>query len=300
MDNMTDLTFTQIETAQFLYRKSRQLIQTKILDFLLTSDEIAEPFKALNRMFVRLKSADSIVEKINRKKLNVETIDDLQRLVTDVLGFRIITENMDELETVDTFLQNSFEVLSCNDTVQQPNEFGYQSIEYSLIYRDPSSGEITPFELQLRTMLQHQWSVNSFHLFHKKSPDVARPYQTALQDLSQTLAKVEDLTNQVAKSRYSAIRDVQLMSQAFEKFPIQAFVNLMVINPGEIFVDHVRLPASTDAQAHHNKIVKEKMLLYRTYPEAAVVECYFMDVTTYALNESHVIFLPQYFGKIQW
>jgi ppGpp synthetase/RelA/SpoT-type nucleotidyltranferase len=299
-DKMTSLTFAEIENAQFAYRQARRPIQREILHFLLTNSQIIDPFWALNRMFVRLKSAESIVEKINRKHLAVQTMADLQRLVRDVLGLRIITGTLAELEAVDGFLQNSFGVVSRKDFVSQPNEFGYQSVEYELLYRPVQGGEAVPFEVQLRTLFQHQWSVNSFFLFHKKSPEVARPYQPTLQTLSQTLAQVETLSNQISAGTIHAPRQAETQALQIEKLPIQAFINLMVINPGEIFVEHVRLPISGDDQADHAMIVSEKTRLYQVYPGAAVVECACMNPATYALNESHVIFLPQYFEKIQW
>ena len=151
---MSTLSFAEIENALLPYRKTRRSIQSIILNFALSSEAIRDPFLFLNRMFVRLKSADSIVEKINRKQLPVSSIADLRMLVTDVLGMRVIVSNLMELGAIDNFVSRNFEIRSRKDLVHRPNEFGYRTIEYALTCHDPEQDADIPFEIQLRTIYQ--------------------------------------------------------------------------------------------------------------------------------------------------
>jgi ppGpp synthetase/RelA/SpoT-type nucleotidyltranferase len=291
---MKELSFGNIERANSVFRVARKPIQTRILEFLCGDTRIADPFAAINRMFVRVKSADSILEKITRKRLAVETIKDLQRMVTDVLGMRVITGTLDELDAVDSYLQNSFEIKSRVDLSRKANEYGYHSIDYALIWHT-DGGQAVPFEVQLRTAMQHQWSASSFFLFHKKAPEYARPHQEALLCMSESLDKAERCSLRIKRAEpprkaFAGVCDL-------EKLPIQNSINLLVINPGEIFVDHIRLG---NTEADDERVVTEKLRLYERYPDAAVVECACMNLMSYALNESHVVFVPQYFNRIQW
>ena len=105
--------FTSAEIEQFLLpqRMARRLILTSLLEYIVSSECLTNPFLLLSRLFVRLKSADSILEKIQRKGLIVRSVPEIGQVMDDLLGFRIITENLEELWAIDQFLMETFEVM---------------------------------------------------------------------------------------------------------------------------------------------------------------------------------------------
>ena len=295
---MTILSFSEIEESLLRYRLARPAIHAMILEWMLSNASLQQPFWLLNRYFVRLKSADSIVEKIKRKNLNVNSSDELHRLISDALGMRIITGNLDELKEAVVFIERTFQVRSKKNCIDEPNEFGYRSIEYVLEFFDPQQGLSIPFEIQLRTYFQHIWSVDSFHLFHKQPVEKAQPYQETLKELSSLLAKAELLVSGLPKpALFTENQDAKI---DLNGLPVWKQVNLVVILPGERFIQHLILPHTGDYLVDHRSVVQEKLRLYQDYPGCAVVECWCMDMTTYALNESHVLFPPARFNHISW
>jgi len=290
---MITLSNSDIERAFLKFRVGRRLIIDKLLEEVINGEGITKRFLMLSRFFCRLKSADSVLEKINRKGIIISDVSDIPTKVPDILGFRIITENIDELRAIDKFLKNNFEVVSRLDMIAEPNEFGYRSIEYSLQYH--FNGEIYPFEIQLRTFLQHYWSTQSFHLFHKKPRETALKYKEILLSLSQSLNAAEQDsiklcdTIQINKS---------VEKSTWQNLPICREINLVVVETGEQFVNHIILPLVDDDIKDHDAIVKQKLELYTIYPNAAIVECSFLNFSSFQLNEPHVIVHSDLLEKI--
>jgi ppGpp synthetase/RelA/SpoT-type nucleotidyltranferase len=254
-------------------------------------------FLLLSRLFTRLKSADSILEKIRRKNLTVHSVSEIGQVMDDLLGLRIITEDLEELWAFDKFLTNSFEVRTRLDKIDPPGQFGYRSIEYGLIYRD--GGMEIPFEVQLRTFLQHYWAMSSFFLFHKASPDKAQAHEEVLCSLSKFLAEAEQYASQLLSQRERPLSKSK-SKPAIDRLPLHSLINLMVIKPGEQFARHEKISMSGDNLQDHHSIVERKVSLYEQYPEAAIVECSCMNFATFALNEPHVVILPESIEQITW
>lgn len=294
---MTQFTYSQIEMSLFDHRIARRSIQTLLLEHIVTSKELKNKFLLLSRLFVRLKSADSILEKIRRKNLAVHSVSEIRQVMDDLLGLRIITEDLGELWAFDNFLTSSFEVKSRTDKIDLPGQFGYRSIEYGLIYRD-SDMEV-PFEVQLRTFLQQYWVNSSFFLFHKASLDKALAHEETLNSLSKSLADAEQLASQLSAQQERLVHEVKLCPSV-ERLPLYSQVNLMVIQPGEYFTHHEKISLTGNDLLDHQNIVERKISLYEKYPDSAIVECTCMDFATYALNEPHVVISPDKLDQIAW
>lgn len=282
---MTSLTFTEIEQSLLPYRIARRLLCNLVLEYVVSSKHLTNPFLLLSRLFIRLKSADSILEKIHRKGLIVNTVSDIGQLMHDLLGFRIITDNMEELSEFDQFLTTTFEVKSRTDTIGPIGQFGHRSIEYGLVYHGTDL-EVS-FEVQLRTLLQHYWASISFLLFHKAPPTKALEYEGILTALSKVLAEAEHLASQLGEKKKKPTSNSETRPD-LRKLPIHSQINLIVVEPGECFARHEKLLLSGNNMHDHQSIVERKVAIYAEYPDAAIVECSCMNYITFALNEPHV------------
>src|SRR5574341_978516 len=131
---MTLLSIPEIEKNLLPFRIGRRLVLDKLLTLIIRGEGVLNPFLILTRFFGRLKSADSILEKIKRMGIIIADVAEITEKITDILGFRIITENVDELYTIEQFLNTQFEVVSRQDQMSKRGEFGSRGIEYSLRY----------------------------------------------------------------------------------------------------------------------------------------------------------------------
>jgi ppGpp synthetase/RelA/SpoT-type nucleotidyltranferase len=294
---MTSLTLAEIEQSLLSYRVARRLVRTLLLEYIVSSERLTNPFLLLSRLFIRLKSADSVLEKIQRKGLVVQSVSEIGQVMDDLLGFRIITENLEELWALDQFLTVNFEVKSRTDKINSPGQFGYRSIEYALVYHG-SDLEI-PFEVQLRTLLQHYWASCSFHLFHKASPTLAAEYEQTLISLSQNLQNAEQLASSLRTTKKKSV-PLHEARPDLDRLPIQSRVHLIVVEPGERFARQATLAMTGNDLRDHQAIVDRKLALYAEYPGAAIVECTCMSFLTFVLNEPHVEIPPERIDRIVW
>jgi len=130
-----------------------------------------------DRIESRIKTWDSILDKITRKDLN----DQLDS-ITDVLGLRIICLFIADLDKVRESLYEVFEIISEDDKVNNGDidRFGYQSVHYIVQLKDSYSGprykkiKKIQFEIQVRTIAMHSWANISHHLSYKKDTDVPK------------------------------------------------------------------------------------------------------------------------------
>ena len=272
--------YLEIEQALSPLRDGRRLIMRTLLDQITSGNVCSDPFVMLSRFFCRLKSADSIVEKLNRKRIEVKDASEIPERLPDVLGFRIIVANSHELTAIDDFMKAGFELVERQDRTATPGEFGERGVVYSAIYRMDKIAY--HFELQLRTFLQHYWASQSFHLLHKKPREVALGRKELLLQFGEALAQAETCAEEITDDRDGALLTPTCLSNL--KL-LGERVHLIVIEPGERFTDHLTLSLSGCANNDHQAIVAKKMELYKMFPRGAIVECSCLNFLSFQLNE---------------
>jgi ppGpp synthetase/RelA/SpoT-type nucleotidyltranferase len=125
------------------------------------------PFHVIEK---RRKTLDSIKKKAARNELSAP----LQE-VTDVLGFRIICLFLPDIDRIVAQLRKSFLIISVDDkrSSKEADVFGYLS--FHVLARLPRSCKGPRydglkdliFEIQVRTVSMHAWSIISHHLDYK-------------------------------------------------------------------------------------------------------------------------------------
>ena len=100
--------------------------------------------------------------------------------ITDLLGIRIVCPFLEDLETFEQLISQSFEILEMERKAEQHSfrEFGYDSVHLLIKTRPLDSPETLPYschvcEIQLRTILQEAWAEVEHELVYKS--DIAMP-----------------------------------------------------------------------------------------------------------------------------
>ena len=182
-----------------VYRLLQQVVMEK-LDELVKQAGIE-----LNSMESRIKGEASLAGKLERKGSKYQSITD----ITDIFGSRIITFYNEDVDRIASLAENLFNVDWPNSIdkrkMHQFNSFGYNSLHYicrlpkSLYYNEqhPELNEI-PFELQMRTALQHVWSAIQHDIGYKSEIDTPIEYHRNLSRLAGLL--------ELADNEFSRIR----------------------------------------------------------------------------------------------
>ena len=154
----------------------------------------------------RVKSWGSIEEKLERERLSLTSIKELD----DLIGIRLILLFRSDLAAVERLVLDTFDVISSEDTANRLSEaqFGYQSHHY--VVRLPKSWLAIPsmadlgdlrVELQVRTLAQHIWAAASHKLQYKREQSVPPPLRRTIHRVSALLETVDLEFDRVLEER---------------------------------------------------------------------------------------------------
>ncbi|MBB4605709.1 ppGpp synthetase/RelA/SpoT-type nucleotidyltransferase [Xanthomonas arboricola] len=144
----------------------------------------------------RVKSWESIAEKLERKNVSPARLEDIE----DLLGLRVIFLFQRDLEEFHGAIERTFQLISSEDTAGRLDEtqFGYKSRHYIVsLPADwgaiPSLNGLTgrKMEVQVRTLAQHIWAVASHKLQYKNEQSVPVPIRRSIHRVSALLETVD-------------------------------------------------------------------------------------------------------------
>lgn len=147
-------------------------------------------------METRVKSWESVSEKLKRKALSLESICELE----DMAGIRLILLFRDDLAKMDEILRANLDVVRGENTADRldDTQFGYQSNHY--IVRIPERWAELPSysglrsltaEIQVRTVAQHIWAAASHKLQYKREASVPPALRRTIHRVSALLETVD-------------------------------------------------------------------------------------------------------------
>jgi putative GTP pyrophosphokinase len=159
----------------------------------------------------RLKSPDSILEKANRKGLEIDTAVIRER-IHDIAGIRITCSFLSDIYKIRDMLASQVDltVIAERDYVASPKANGYTSLH--LIVSIPvfmsDRVEQVPVEIQIRTIAMDFWASLEHKIYYKYNREVPQTLLDELKDAAATAnrldLKMQNLHTQVRALSASA------------------------------------------------------------------------------------------------
>ncbi len=190
----------------------------------------------------RVKTEKSLAEKLERKSHKYKSIYD----VTDIVGARVILFYSDEVDKISAFVEKIFDVDWENSVdkrkLKRDDSFGYMSLHYVCrlprsVYHNPSHPAVNeiPFEIQMRTNLQHAWASINHDLGYKPGVNIPSRYNRALFRIAGMLELADEEFSRIRLEITNYRRKVeQLVADGdFEKVELNSdtFRSYMAIDP---------------------------------------------------------------------
>ena len=188
----------------------------------------------LNSIEHRVKTEESLIEKLGRKGDKYKNLED----ITDLVGLRIITFYSDDVDKVAAIVKNLYVVDWDNSVdkrkLHELTSFGYNSLHYICHLKEgPLSG--IPFELQMRTALQHVWSSIEHDIGYKGAVKLPPEYRRQFSRLAGMLELVDDEFSKIRNELTDYRRRVQALVRSgnLDEVPIDgdSFRSYLELNP---------------------------------------------------------------------
>ncbi len=174
------------------YHAAIKEISTKLevldLEFSYRND-----YNPIHHMQCRLKSVDSVMDKIERRGMPKE-VESLYE-ITDFAGVRVICKYLDDIYAVETSLlrQDDIRLVRRKDYISNPKESGYRSLH--LIVEVPVFlSEKTynmPVEIQIRTIAMDTWASLEHELKYKGKNEMPEHIAKELQMCAESMAELD-------------------------------------------------------------------------------------------------------------
>jgi putative GTP pyrophosphokinase len=207
------------EFARFLlsYKFGSDEMLTKI-NILKEAYELHHDYSPIEHVSSRLKSADSIFEKAQRRGIDF-SLASIRENILDIAGIRITCSFISDTYRLRDMLvqQDDVTVLETKDYIHRPKANGYKSLH--LILSVPvftlDGVEQVPVELQIRTIAMDFWASLEHKIYYKYEGAVPERLLSELRDA----ADVADRLDRKMEGLHDEVTNLQLTQKAHGSRP---------------------------------------------------------------------------------
>lgn len=191
---------SQYDHIMFFYESGIQQIVAKlqILNNEFKNNNERNPIENIKS---RVKSMDSIIEKMQRKGIPLTT-GEMARQIKDIAGVRVICPFISDVYQVANMLvnQQDVELVTVKDYIKKPKENGYRSLHMIVlvdVYFSDHKDRV-PIEIQFRTIAMNFWASTEHQLHYKKNYYFTDEMQQELKKCADIMAEADDKMQNLA------------------------------------------------------------------------------------------------------
>lgn len=196
------------EFQRFLaeYRFGLREVETK-LGILQDEFQHMHDYNPIEHVSSRVKSPDSIVEKVSRKGIGPD-FGSIRRHITDVAGIRVTCSFVPDAYRLFDLLtqQDDIRVVAVKDYIARPKANGYKSLH--AIVEVPvflSTGRVdVPVEVQFRTIAMDFWASLEHKIYYKYDSQVPAELLAELRDAADTAAELDTRMERLHRELHGA------------------------------------------------------------------------------------------------
>lgn len=213
-----------------------------------------------NAITSRLKTRESLAEKIERKQGKYTSISD----ITDIVGVRIITYYSEDVDKIAEIIESEFDVDEENTIDKreslEPDRFGYCSVHYvvkmssdRLALREYKSFEGMKCEIQIRSVLQHAWAEIEHDIGYKSEITLPKQMRRKFSRIAGLLEIADQEFDQIrqALTEYKNNAQAQIENEDFLDHELDAVILQVMLKSNKNILD---------INKHISGLVKENLV----------------------------------------
>ncbi|MDN7242671.1 GTP pyrophosphokinase family protein [Planococcus sp. N028] len=180
------------------YKFALDEVNTKI-DILKQEFQYIHEYNPIERVESRLKSFESILDKVNRKSYEF-SLPSIKENIRDIAGIRISCSFISDIYQISEMLQNQrdIEILAVKDYIQHPKANGYQSLHLVLqvpVFMSDRVEQVC-IEVQIRTIAMDFWASLEHKIFYKYNRTVP---EKLIQELKEAAVAATQLDHKMER-----------------------------------------------------------------------------------------------------
>lgn len=195
--------------ASFPYRKLMAYYTCAMMEVETKLNVLNEEFSLqydrnpISSIKTRLKSFDSIIEKLQRKGLPIDDFDVIEQSLNDIAGVRVICSFPEDVYMLAEALlkQDDIRLLERKDYIASPKANGYRSLH--LIVEVPiflaQEKRLMKVEVQLRTIAMDFWASLEHQLKYKKELENTEELTRELLECAEVSAALDAKMEEIRK-----------------------------------------------------------------------------------------------------
>jgi putative GTP pyrophosphokinase len=183
------------ETERFLqrYKFGMDEVITK-LSILREEFSQAHAYNPIEHISSRLKSLDSVVDKMRRKGVE-PSFDSIRETITDIAGVRVTCSFVSDAYRIAELLtaQEDVRVIRVKDYIAEPKQNGYQSLHLIVevpVFLSTGAHDVC-VEVQIRTIAMDFWASLEHKIYYKYDRQVPAELLDQLTDAARTAAELD-------------------------------------------------------------------------------------------------------------
>ena len=156
----------------------------------------------INAIHTRLKSNQSILEKMQRRRIPF-SLENLETRIQDVAGVRVICSYVDDIYRLSEALlrQDDVKLIAQKDYIQQPKPNGYRSLHLivcvPVFFADQRRD--LPVEVQIRTIAMDFWASLEHQLKYKAATQVPDDVREELYQCAIAIADIDERMQNICR-----------------------------------------------------------------------------------------------------
>lgn len=145
------------------------------IENIIKDTESSDDLKPIVYYTKRIKSPDSLIDKLENRGINKDIRSALDNGINDIIGTRIVCAfNDDVYKIADILKSNSdYSIINEKDYIRYPKPNGYRSLHLIMRIED-GDGKGLPVEVQLRSIAMDFWSTIEHKVRYKKATGTHR------------------------------------------------------------------------------------------------------------------------------